>query len=114
MDHPGQDADRDADGASESALRIEPAFAWKSYGRFVEVCPVETGWLVLWGRYEQQGAVRLLAGQRVYLDLAGVRDRLADAVLELTKRGELVAEAILLFDRHRFPAHDVHPLPDPL
>ncbi len=114
MDHPGQLADQDIDGDTETARRAAPAFAWKSYGRFVEVFPVETGWLTLWGRYEQQGAIRRLAGQRVYAELAGVRARLADAVQELTGRREHVAEALVLFDRHGFPRHRVEPLPEPL
>ncbi|HYO30846.1 MAG TPA: hypothetical protein VER37_09755 [Thermomicrobiales bacterium] len=114
MDHPGQLADQDVHQDTESARRAEPAFAWKSFARFVEVYPVETGWLTLWGRYEQQGAVRRLVGQRVYADLAGVRSRLEDAVLELTGRRSLVMEALVLFDRHRFPSHVAEPLPEPL
>ncbi len=114
MDHPGQIADQDVHGNTETARRAAPAYAWKSYGRFVEVYPVETGWLTLWGRYEQQGTLRRLAGQRVYTDLGGVRARLADAVQELTGRREQVAEALILFDRHRFPPHHAEPLPEPL
>jgi hypothetical protein len=114
MDHPGQIADQDIHGDTESARRAAPAFAWRSFARFVEVYPVETGWLTLWGRYEQQGAIRRLAGQRVYADLDGVRARLADAVQELTGRRELLAEALVLFDRHRFPPHQPESLPERL
>lgn len=114
MDYPGQVADLDGDGATANVHRTLPAFAWKSDGRFVEVYPVETGWLTLWGHYEQLGRVRRLAGQRVYIDLGGVRVRLAVAVRELTGRPDFVAEALLLFDRHRFPNHQVGPLPPPL
>jgi len=114
VEHPGQLADHDVSGDTESARRAAPAFSWKSFSRFVEVYPVQTGWLVLWGRYERQGAIRRLAGQRVYRNLAGVRARLADAVQELTGRSELVAEALILFDRHRFPPHRPEPLPEPL
>ena len=114
MDHPGQLADQDVHRDTESTRRSEPAFAWKSFARFVEVYPVQTGWLTLWGRYEQQGAVRRLAGQRVYADLAGVRGRLDDAVQELTGQRALAEEALILFDRHRFPSHTAEPLAEPL
>lgn len=98
-------AAQSAAGAVESARRAAPAFVWKSFSRYVEVYPVQTGWLVLWGRYEQQGAIRVLAGQRVYADLVGVRSRLLDAVEELTGERELVAEAATLFDRASLPVH---------
>ena len=114
MEHPGQSADQDIAGDTESVRRAAPAFSWKSFSRFVEVYPVATGWLVIWGRYEQQGAIRRLDGQRVYRDLAGVRTRLADAIRQLTGKRELVAEALILFDRHRFPPHHPEPLPEPL
>ncbi len=114
MDHPGQLADQDIHDDTESARRAAAAFAWKSFGRFVEVYPVATGWLTLWGHYQRHGTIRRLAGQRVYTDLGGVRARLADAVQELTGRRQLVAEALILFDRHRFPPHHPEPLPDPL
>lgn len=101
----------DLAGDTESSRRVPPAFAWASFSRFVEVYPVETGWLTIWGRYEQQGAIRRLAGRRVYRDLGGVRRRLADAVEVLTGDRALVAEALTLFDRHRFPLHHVQALP---
>ena len=91
-----------------------PAFAWKSSSRFVEVYPVELGWLVLWGRYEERGRVRRLAGNRVYPDLAGVRARLLDAVLDLTNDGALAREAAILFDRTPFPRHPIKGIPEPL
>lgn len=106
-------AEQPAAGAVESARRAEPAFSWKSFSRFVEVYPVQTGWLVLWGRYELQGARRVLAGQRVYADLGGVRARLADAVEDLTGKRELVAEAAMLFDRASLPDHR-GVLPEPI
>lgn len=102
-----------ATGAVESARRAEPAFDWKSYSRFVEVYPVQTGWLVLWGRYELLGARRVLAGQRVYADLAGVRARLLDAAIEMTGDRELVAEAAVVFDRASLPDHR-GVLPEPI
>jgi hypothetical protein len=94
-----------ATGADESVRRAAPVFVWKSFSRFVEVYPVHTGWLVLWGRYERQGAVRKLAGQRVYADPGGVRGRLAAAVEDLTGDRALVAEAVTLFDRAALPEH---------
>lgn len=108
-----QRAAQPAAGAVESAQRAEPAFAWKSFSRFVEVYPVQTGWLVLWGRYEQQGARRVLDGQRVYADRSGVRSRLLDAVEELTHDRGLVAEAAKLFDRASLPDHR-GVLPEPI
>jgi hypothetical protein len=99
--------------AEESVHRTDPVFAWKSYSRFVEVFPVRTGWLVLWGRYEQQGARRLLAGQRVYAARDGVRGRVAAAVADLTNDRSLVDEALMLFDRAALPEHRGM-LPEPL
>jgi hypothetical protein len=89
-------------------------FSWKDFSRFVQVAPVELGWLVLWGHFRQGGLVRDLAGQRTYADLSGVRRRVADSVFELTKSSELVAEAMTRFDRTRFPVHHPAPIPDPL
>ncbi|MCC6315653.1 MAG: hypothetical protein IT337_16765 [Thermomicrobiales bacterium] len=97
-----------------SARHAAPVFVWKSFSRFVEVYPVETGWLVLWGRYEDRGARRVLSGQRVYAGLVGARARLRQAVLDLTSDAALAGEALVLFDRHRFPAHRPRPLPPPL
>ncbi len=89
-------------------------FTWKHFSRFVQVAPVERGWLVLWGHFRNAGRVRDLAGQRTYADLSGVRRRVADSVFELTKSSELVAEAMIRFDRTPFPVHMPSPLPDPL
>jgi hypothetical protein len=82
-------------------------FAWKDFSRFVQVAPVERGWLVLWGHFRHGGHTRELAGQRTYADLSGVRRRVADSVFELTK-------AMVRFDRTPFPRHIPVPLPDPL
>ena len=82
----------------------EPAFSYRTFSRFVEVFPVGSGLLVVWGRYEDQGASRLVVGQRVYTDLIGVRSRLQAAVFELTKDQELVQEALILFDRSAWVA----------
>ena len=56
-------------------------------------------------------ATRDLAGQRTYVDLSGVRRRVADSVFELTRSPELVAEAMIRFDRTPFPVHLPTPLP---
>jgi hypothetical protein len=89
-------------------------FTWRDFSRFVQVAPVERGWLVLWGHFRHAGRARDLAGQRTYADLSGVRRRVADSVFELTKSSELVAEAMIRFDRTPFPIHRPTPLPDPL
>jgi hypothetical protein len=89
-------------------------FSWKDFSRFVQVAPVERGWLVLWGRFRHGGRTRDLAGQRTYADLSGVRRRVADSVFELTKSSELVTEAMIRFDRTPFPVHRPTQLPDPL
>src|SRR5918997_2816630 len=87
-------------------------FNWKDFSRFVQVAPVERGWLVLWGHFEQGGRARNLTGQRTYVDLTGVRRRVADSVFELTRSAELVNEAMIRFDRTQFPVHRPTPLPD--
>ena len=89
-------------------------FTWRDFSRFVHVAPVEWGWLVLWGHFRHGGRTRDLAGQRTYADLAGARRRVADSVFELTRSSELVAEAMVRFDRTPFPAHTPSSLPDPL
>lgn len=85
----------------EQTRRVAP-YSWKDFSRFVDVAPVQQGWLVLWGRFHEQGARRELVGSRTYEDLQGARRRVADAVLELTRDPALVAEALTLFDRTRF------------
>lgn len=77
-------------------------YSWKDFSRFVDVAPVQQGWLVLWGQYHDQGARRVLGGNRTYANLSGARRRVADAVLELTRDPALVAEALTLFDRTEF------------
>lgn len=89
-------------------------FTWMDYSRFVQVAPVERGWLVLWGRYRDRGRMRDLTGNCTYVDLAGVRRRVADSVFELTRNPTLVAEAMVRFDRTPFPAQPHGSLPDPL
>jgi len=89
-------------------------FIWKDFSRFVELHAVRTGWLVLWGRYEDAGRRKVLVGNRTYPGLAAARRRLANAVLELTHRPALAAEALVLLDRHPIPTHDPPPLLPPL
>ena len=90
------------------------AFVWKDFSRFVEVHPVRTGWLVLWGRYEDQGKRKILLGNRTYPTLEGARRRFADAALELTRNPHLVADGLQLFDRHPFPDRAPVEMPEPL
>lgn len=89
-------------------------FIWKDFSRFVEVGPVASGWLVMWGRYHDRGRVRELSANRIYRDLHGARRRVADAVFELTRDPSLVAEALTRFDRTPFPRHASIPPSDPL
>lgn len=90
------------------------SFIWKDFSRFVQVAPVERGWLVLWGRYRDGGRTRDLTGQLTYADLSGVRRRVADSVFELTKSPELVAEAVTRFDRAAIAERAPMTVPDPL
>jgi hypothetical protein len=75
------------------------AFDWQDYGRFVRAAAVEQGWFVYWGRHREAGRMRIVAGSRTYADLDSARRRIADAVLELTGKEALVAEALVRFDR---------------
>ncbi|MDQ3694184.1 MAG: hypothetical protein M3464_11215 [Chloroflexota bacterium] len=92
-----------------------PGFVWKDFSRFVEVHAVKTGWLVLWGHYADAGNRKLLAGNQTYADLPSARRRLIDAVLELTGKQHLAAEALALLDRAPLPAnHESRLPPEPL
>ena len=91
-----------------------PAYVWRDHSRYVEVVPVRTGWLVVWGRYEDAGRRRLTLGNRVYRDLAGMRRRLVDAVVELTGNRQEAIDALALLDRQGLPAHAPQDLPAPL
>ena len=98
-----------------SAISADHAvFTWKDFSRFVQVAPVERGWLVLWGHYRDGGRTRDIAGQQLYVDLDGARRRVADSVIEMTRNPERVAEAMIRFDRTSFAEHGPSPLPDPL
>ena len=94
--------------------RATPAFEWKDHGRFVELHPVRIGWLLLWGRYEELGRRKVIAGNRTYPDPASARRRIADAALALTGKAALAADALLAFDRARLSAHQPKDLPEPL
>jgi hypothetical protein len=91
-----------------------PAYSWRDHSRYVEIVPVRTGWLVVWGRYEDMGRRRLTLGNRVYRDLAGVRRRLVDAVVELTGNRHEAIDALALLNRRGLPAHTPQDLPAPL
>ena len=108
------DAARPPSAPPTASANGAPAFEWKDHGRFVELHPVQTGWLLLWGRYEDLGRRKVLAGNRTYPTPAAARRRLADAVLEITRDRALAADALFAFDRARLPAHVPPPLPDPL
>ena len=88
-----------------------PAFVWKDFSRFVELHPVQTGWLVLWGRYTEAGREKHLSGAKTYADLPGARRRLLDSVLERTGDAKLVHEARTMLDRARLPAAHTGVLP---
>jgi hypothetical protein len=88
-------------------------FVWKDHSRYVEVLPVDTGWFVVWGRYEDQGRRKLIAGNQVYTTRDGARRRVAAAALDLTRRPHLAAEAAIAFDSFPFPDHRPA-LPPPL
>jgi hypothetical protein len=95
-------------------VQAERVFVWKDHSRYVEVLPVDTGWFVVWGRYEDRGRRKLIAGNQVYTSRGGARRRVADAVLALTRRPNLAAEAVFAFDGFPFPAHQPAALPPPL
>lgn len=101
-------------GRSGSTAGGDSAFVWQDQGCFVELHPVETGYLVLWGRSEDRGRRTVLEGNRVYPTLADARRRVADAVLELTRRPDLAAGALERFDHFPFAPHRVAALPEPL
>ena len=82
------------------------SFIWHDSGRFVEVHPVATGWLVVWGHYEDLGTIRNDEGNATYHSLAGARRRVADAALELTRSPQAATDATTLFDFHAFPPHN--------
>ena len=113
---------RTLDATRMAALTQQPAtavqhpapFVWQDFSRFVEVHPVATGWLVLWGHHEQAGARKVLHGNRTYPTLAGARQRVADAAHQLVRRPDAVADVLVRFDRFPFPDHRPADLPDPL
>jgi len=99
---------------SVSQPTAQSGFIWKDFSRYVEVHPVRTGWLVVWGRYSDGGAKKHIEGNRTYTDLAAARHRVADAALELTRKPHLMADALVRFDHFSFPDHQPGALPEPL
>ncbi|GIW04354.1 MAG: hypothetical protein KatS3mg059_0974 [Thermomicrobiales bacterium] len=99
---------------SDDTVTGKPAFIWQGHSRFVEIVPVRTGWLVVWGRVEGGGAARVILGNRIYRSVPGVRRRLADAVLTLTGKRSEARDALALLDRRGLPEHQPQPLPPPL
>lgn len=91
-----------------------PAYAWRDHSRYLEIVPIRTGWLVVWGRYEEMGRRRLTLGNRVYRDVDGVRRRLVDAVVELTGNRQEAIDALALFNARGVPEHLPQELPVPL
>jgi hypothetical protein len=90
-------------------------YAWYDHSRYVEIVPVQSGWLVLWGHYEELGAKKFIHGTRVYRDEGGVRRRLADAVSEFTGKPSEAQDALTLLDRRGgLPKHRPAPLKSPL
>jgi hypothetical protein len=92
-----------------------PVYEWKDHSRYVEVIPVQSGWLVNWGHYEEMGAKKFIHGTRIYRDEAGVRRRLADAVMAFTNKPSEARDALTLLDRRGgLPPHRPAPLKEPL
>lgn len=76
---------------------------------------MQTGWLVVWGKYEDAGARKLVAGSRVYRDPEGARRRLVTAIVELTANPGSAQDALVLLDREGgLQRRDLLGLPDPL
>lgn len=92
----------------------QSGFEWKDFSRYVEVHPVRTGWLVVWGHYSDAGAKKHITGNQTYTDLAAARRRVADAAMELTHKPSLAQEALQRFDRFPFPPHEPAERPEPL
>ncbi len=76
-----------------------PIYEWKDHSRFVEIYPVSRGWLVLWGTYEEMGAVRSLAGSRIYINGDAVRRRMAREIVRFTRNPVDARDALRLLDR---------------
>lgn len=100
--------------SEHSELRMRPIdaplYEWKDHGRYVEITPVQTGWLIVWGHYEDLGKTKHIHSNRVYRDLAGVRRRLADVVAEFTKKPQEAADALMELERLNLPIHNPAPL----
>lgn len=88
----------------------QPLYEWKDHSRYVEVAPVQTGWLIVWGIYEDLGRIKHIHGNRVYRDLDGIRRRLADVVTHYTRKPQEAIDALMELDRLDLPAHRPEPL----
>jgi hypothetical protein len=100
---------------SDSTLELGvPAYSWRDHSRYVEIVPVRTGWLVVWGRYDDNGRSRVTLGSRVYRETAGLSRRLADAVVELTGNRKEALDAVGLLEARGLPEHTPQDLPAPL
>jgi hypothetical protein len=100
--------------SEHSRMQMHPIdialYEWKDHSRFVEVTPVQTGWLIVWGHYEDLGSIKRIHGARVYRDLTGVRRRLADIVTDFTKKPQEAVDALMEFERLNLPTHTPAPL----
>lgn len=92
----------------------EPVYSWRDHSRYVEVTPVQTGWLVVWGKFEAMGAIKHIHGTKTYRDIDGVRRRLSDQVIRFTHNPAEARDALTLLDRRGLPEHRPRPLLDPL
>ncbi len=83
-----------------------PVYEWKDHSRFVEIYPVSSGWLVLWGTWEDMGARRLLRGSRIYTAGESARRRMAWEIVRFTRNPIDARDALRLLDRQGgLPAH---------
>ncbi len=93
----------------------EPVYQWLDHSRYVEVLPVQTGWLVNWGLYKELGRIKLIYGSRTYRDESGVRRRLAASIIGFTKKPADARDALMLLDRQGgLPKHRPAPLKEAL
>ena len=83
-----------------------PVYEWKDHSRFVEIYPISSGWLTLWGMYEAMGARRVLHGSRIYLECHAVRRRMAWEIVRFTRNPIEARNALRLLDRQGgLPSH---------
>jgi hypothetical protein len=96
-------------------MEMSAVFSWKDHSRYVDVVAVQTGWFVVWGKFEEAGARKRVYGSRVYREPDGARRRLVTAIVELTANPGNAQDALALLDRQGgLPPFDPPPLPEPL